>query len=157
MKVGNRVMPWRGRYNTQEGKVALINACLSSLPMFLMGFYLLSGGIHAGFDKHKGAFYWNSADNKRKYRMVKWKLICRPKNLGGLGIINTAVMNKCLIIKWWWKIMSSSESPLWLRILKAKYYPESSPMFAPASGGSQFWQDLVKVRPLFQSLVKFVV
>ena len=60
-KVGNRVLPWRGRYNSQAGKVALTNSCLSSLPMFLMGFYLLSGGIHAGFDKHRGAFYWNSA------------------------------------------------------------------------------------------------
>ena len=82
-KVRNRVLPWRGRYNTNVGKVALINACLSSLPMFLMGFYLLSAGIHAGFDKHRGAFYWNATDNKRKYRLVKWKLMCRPKNLGG--------------------------------------------------------------------------
>ena len=89
--VGNRVLPWRGHYNSQAGKVALTNACLSSLPMFLMGFYLLSGGIHAGFDKHRGAFYWNSTDNKRKYRMVKWDLICRPKCMGGLGIINTMV------------------------------------------------------------------
>nr|XP_020153511.1 uncharacterized protein LOC109738821 [Aegilops tauschii subsp. strangulata] len=81
-KVGNRVLPWRGRYNTNAGKVALINACLSSLPMFLMGFYLLSAGTHAGFDKHHGAFYWNAADNRRKYRFVKWKSMCRPKNLG---------------------------------------------------------------------------
>jgi hypothetical protein len=86
-KVGNRVMPWRGRYNTNVGKVALINACLSSLPMFIMGFYLLSAGIHGGFDKHRGAFYWNASDKKRKYRMIKWKIICRPKNLGGWGFL----------------------------------------------------------------------
>lgn len=30
--------------------------------------------------------------------------MCKPKNLGGLGILNTSVMNKCLIVKWWWKI-----------------------------------------------------
>ena len=30
-------------------------------------------------------------------------------------------------------------------------------MFAPAAGGSQFWHQLVKVRPIFRSLVKFVV
>ena len=82
-KVGNRVMPWRGRYNTQAGKVALINVCLTSLPMFLMGFYLLPIGTHAGFDKHRGAFFWNAADNKRKYRMIKWDLICKPRGLGG--------------------------------------------------------------------------
>ena len=75
----------------------------------------------------------------------------------GLGIINTLVMNKCLIIKWWWKIMSSPDKPLWYNILKAKYFPSSSPMFAPASGASQFWKDLVKLRLVFQGLVKFVV
>ena len=137
-KVGNRVLPWHGRYNTNAGKVALINACLSSLPMFLMGFYLLSAGIHAGFDKHRGAFYWNAADNKRKSRLVKWKLMCRPKNLWGLGIINTMVMNKCLLIKWWWKIISSGAGSLWYSILKAKDFPHSSLMFEVARRGSQF-------------------
>ena len=125
--------------------------------MFLMGFFLLSAGIHAGFDKHRGAFYWNAADNRRKYRFVKWKLMCRPKNLGGLGILNTSIMNQCLMIKWWWKIMSAEDQPLWLSILKAKYFPSSSPMFALPRGGSQFWKSLVKVRPVFQSFVKFVV
>ena len=137
--------------------MALINACLSFLPMFLMGFFLLSAGIHAGFDKHRGAFYSNAADNRRKYRFVKWKLMCRPKNLVGLGILNTSIMNQCLMIKWWWKIMSAEDQPLWLLILKAKYFPSSSPMFALPRGGSQFWKSLVKVRPVFQSFVKFVV
>lgn len=39
-KVGNRVLPWCGRYNTFARKVSLINACLSSLPMFTMGSFL---------------------------------------------------------------------------------------------------------------------
>ena len=53
--------------------------------------------------------------------------------------------------------MSFVEPPLWLTILKAKYLPTSSPMFALSSGGSQFWHQLVNVRPIFQSLVKFTV
>ena len=78
-------MPWRGRYNTSAGKVCLINVCLSSLPMFTMGFYKLSKGTHEGFGKHRGAFYWNSVVNKRNYRFFKWAIICRLKSLGGLG------------------------------------------------------------------------
>lgn len=85
LKVGNRVTPWRGRYNSTAGKVYLTNACLSSLPMFLMGFYRLPEGTHAGYNKHRSAFYWNSSDNKKKY----------TKSHGGLGITNTSIMNKC--------------------------------------------------------------
>lgn len=87
----------------------------------------------------------NIADNKKKYRLVKWKVMCRPKNLVGLGIINTSIMNKCLNIKWWWRILSTEPGVMWLDILKAKYFPTSSPPFASAVGGSQFWRQLIKV------------
>lgn len=74
LKVGNRVMPWCGRYNTNAGKVILTNSCISSLPMFLIDFYRLPEGTHSGFDKHRSGFYWNAVDNE-KYRLVKWKII----------------------------------------------------------------------------------
>ena len=53
--------------------------------------------------------------------------------------------------------MTANPDALWLRILKAKYFPNGSPMFATPSGASQFWVDLVKVRDVFRSNVKFVV
>lgn len=67
-------------------------------------------------------------------------------SMGGLGIINKTAMNKCLIIKWLWRIVSTDPDTMWLKILKAKYIHNSSPMFASAVGGSQFWKSLVKVR-----------
>ena len=82
-KVSGRVEPWQGKVLAIGGRLVLINDCLTNIPMIVMGFYLLSAGTHAGFDKHRGAFYWNAADNRRKYRFVKWNLMCRPKNLGG--------------------------------------------------------------------------
>lgn len=83
--------------------------------------------------------------------------MCRPKSLGGLGIINTSIMNKCLIFKWWWRILTSSPGVMWFDILKAKYFPSSSPLFASAARGSQFWRELVKVRDEFRSHVMFAV
>ena len=53
--------------------------------------------------------------------------------------------------------MTTGVGSLWFSILKAKYFFLSSPLFASARGGSQFWKDLVKVRPLFLAHVKFVV
>lgn len=62
---------------------------------------------------------------KRKYHMVRWADLCRPKAPGGLGIINTRNMNLALITKWIWKI-SQNDSSLWARLLKAKYFPDGS-------------------------------
>jgi hypothetical protein len=53
--------------------------------------------------------------------------------------------------------MSSGRDSLWYSILRAKYFPSSNPMFASSRAGSQFWKDLVKVRPLFKDYVKFAV
>jgi len=53
--------------------------------------------------------------------MAKWEMVSRPKDQGGLSIINTKVMNECLLTKWIWKILQEPEE-LWFKILiKAKY------------------------------------
>ena len=56
---------------------------------------------------------------KGKYHLVSWSEVCRPKDLGGLGIQNLALMNKALLVKWWWKIFNSIG--LWQDILLNKY------------------------------------
>jgi hypothetical protein len=40
----------------------------------------------------------------RKYHVVKWTLICRPKEKGGLCIKDLEKMNISLLTKWWWKL-----------------------------------------------------
>ena len=32
--------------------------------------------------------------------MVKWKVLIRPKDFGGLGILDVRAMNVCLVAKW---------------------------------------------------------
>ena len=53
--------------------------------------------------------------------------------------------------------MTTGADSLWYSILKAKYFPQSSPMFASARRGSQFWKNLVKFRPIFLEHVKFIM
>lgn len=56
--------------------------------------------------------------------------------------------------------LSADPGELWLRILKAKYFPDSNPLSAPGSAGlacSQFWRQLLKVRDDSRALVRFSV
>jgi hypothetical protein len=41
---------------------------------------------------------------------------CCPREFGGLGIINTRIMNECLLVKWIWRLVNKEDS-LWYRIL----------------------------------------
>jgi hypothetical protein len=51
--------------------------------------------------------------------------LCRPENQGGIGMLNTRIMNECLLTKWIWKIMKGSEET-WYKLLKAKYMPDGN-------------------------------
>jgi hypothetical protein len=85
-KLGIRIESWLGRFLSSGGRLILSNSCLASLPMFAMGMFLLQDGVHAKFDSHRARFFWEGAGTKRKYHLVNWPDVCRPKECGGMGI-----------------------------------------------------------------------
>jgi hypothetical protein len=80
--------------------------------------------------------------------MVKWSAVCRPKDFGGMGIMNTEVFNECLMAKWIWKNYKQSND-LWVRLLTAKYMRHGD-FFRTVGKGSQFWRGLHQVKHLFK-------
>ena len=53
---------------------------------------------HGSFDKELARFFWQAADGRQKYHMVKWADICMPKDWGGLGIMASRHMNVALML-----------------------------------------------------------
>jgi hypothetical protein len=149
--VGKRTEPWQGRFMSSAACLVFTDACLSSLPIFAMGLFLLADGTHLGFYKHRDAFFWEGRGNKRKYHWVKWSEVCRPKDQGGLGVMNSKLTNIALMVKWVWCIFTESpDNCLWLHILRAKY-PRADDMFnSTPQGGSPLWQSIYKVKHFFK-------
>ncbi|XP_073357890.1 uncharacterized protein [Aegilops tauschii subsp. strangulata] len=114
---------------------------------FVMGFYSLHESLYHEVTKLLSRFFWAGENNKQKYHMVKWSEICKPKDQGGLGVISSKRMNIALLSKWLWWIQTD-EDGLWLEIIRAKYLREQPLAFAPRSGGSQFWQSVIRLMPL---------
>ena len=129
-RVGKRCEPWIGKHQSTWEKSTLINSCLSSLPMFIMGFFLLQDGVHAKFDYVWSRFVWEKDSGKQH-------TICALKVVGSLGIINTKLMNRCLMTKWACKILTRQRA--WLDIICHIIFAERAP-FVKASTvqGSQF-------------------
>ena len=148
-KMGRRLDPWKGKHLSSGGKLVQTNACLTSLPIFTMGFYLLPKSSHGGMDSVRGKFFWQGAREEFKYHMAKWDTLSRPKDQCGLGIINTQIMNECLLVKWIWKI-SKGSNDTWYKLLEAKYMSDGNFFSSKCKGTSQFWQGLHKVKHLFK-------
>ena len=64
-------------------------------------------------------------------------------------MINTSIMNECLLTKWIWKIVKGSDDT-WFKVLQAKYMRNGSFFSSSSRGTSQFWQSLHKVKHLFK-------
>jgi len=52
--------------------------------------------------------------------LVKWPTVLLPKKLGGLGIRDLALHNKCLLMKWLWRYTQEEQS-LWKDVIIDKH------------------------------------
>jgi hypothetical protein len=148
-KLAAKVEPWWGKFMSSGGRLILSNSCLANLPTFAMGLFLLQDGIHSKFDSHRARFYWEGVGPKRRYHLVNWPAVCRPKAFGGLGITNSRLMNVALMLKWVWKLYQPSVA-IWAKIIKAKY-PTAEDIFAgTTTSRSQFWRSLHKIKHFFK-------
>lgn len=110
VKVRKRLTRWQGQWLSSAGKSILIEKCLSSVPNYSMGVYLLFEGIHQKLDTDRADFFWHGPQNKKKYHMVKCQTMACPKEFGVLGFTETRVMNACLLTKWISRLENGEES-----------------------------------------------
>jgi hypothetical protein len=68
------------------------------------------------------SFLWQGTKEGRKFTLVSWKKVCKPKNLGGLGLRDPTILNKVLSAKIWWRWLKRPQD-LWARLWRKKYTP----------------------------------
>ena len=144
-KLEKRLGTWGAGDLSHAGRAVQINACLSSIPSYAMGFYQLPEGVHQRFDKIRNRYYWAGNKLKGKYHMVKWEDMAFPKDFGGLGFTETRKMNIALLAIWIINIESDDQS-LCLEVLRRKYLQERGVFQCKSDFGSQFWRGLLNVR-----------
>ena len=91
------------------GRLILINSVLTSMPMFLLSFFEVPVGVRKRLDFYRSHFFWQGDENKSKYRLARWDVICRPKDQGDLGIENLEVKNRCLLSKLLYRLLVQDE------------------------------------------------
>jgi mannosylglycoprotein endo-beta-mannosidase len=82
------------------GRLQLVNSVISSLPTYYMCTLKLPITIIEIIDKHRKNFLWRVNEFRKKgYNLAAWDLVRRPKDKGGLGVINLGVQNDALLLK----------------------------------------------------------
>jgi hypothetical protein len=139
---------WKGKLLSYGDRLVLINSVLTSLPMFMLSFLEIPVGVRKRLDFYRSRFFWQSDEAKRKYRLSKWNIICRPKDQGGLGIEVLELKNRCLLSKWLFKILN--EEGVWQELLHNKYLSQKTLAEVQAKPtDSPFWKGLMRVKDDF--------
>jgi hypothetical protein len=96
---------------------------------------------------HKEKVFWQGNSIKKKYHLVKWSVITKPKKKGGLGVKDLRKINISLLCKWWWKF--EKREGMWQDIVRKKYQVKggiATLKYKPSN--SLVWNDLIKIKDL---------
>ena len=123
--------------------------------MFLLSFFELPKGVRKRLDSFRSRFFWQSDHQKKKYRLTKWNIICRPKHQGGLGIEVLDIKNKCLLSKWLFKLLT--EEGVWHELLHNKYIGSKIAQIEAKPNDSPFWKGIMRVKDDFFKHISFTL
>jgi hypothetical protein len=77
-----KLASWLGKLPSYGDQLVLINSVLTSLPMFLISFFVIPTGVRKRLDFYRLHFFWQRDEQKKKYWRIRWNIISRPKDQG---------------------------------------------------------------------------
>lgn len=69
-----------------SGKLILLRAIISVIPMFYMTLFKAPVGVVGEFEKLMRAFLWVMRDSGRHISWISWEEVCKRTQPGGLGL-----------------------------------------------------------------------
>ena len=139
-KVEKKLQNWKGQLLSIGGRITLINAVLSAMPLYAFSLYRVPSTVIKDIDKIRCRFLWQgTTKSRKKYALVNWSIVCKPKDNGGLGILNLRDMNTALLLKWWWRFKDPTYHSNWKTLIQCIYYTNDNTSFSP------FWADIIRL------------
>lgn len=120
-KTSSKLVGWKKRSLSMVGRTTLIKSVLQSLPSFIMQTFLIPRSLTVKIDKLMKDFFGGfDADDHHRLHLHSWKNICRPKELGGLGIRRIQDVNRALLTKLNW-LLCTAPNKIWVQLIRSRY------------------------------------
>ena len=119
-KMERRLAGWKRLYLSKGGKVTLIKSTLSSLPTYFLSLLPLPRKVVNRMKKLQRDFLWSGINGNSKLYLVNWAQVCKPLQVGGLGIRRLRSFNSALLQKWLQRYDMETDA-LRRRVIEVKY------------------------------------
>lgn len=113
-KIGARLPGWKGRLMSTAGRETLVKTVLSSQPIYHMTIFEENKWLIKKIDSLRRSFLWRGETPNKVYgghSIINWSMTCRPKDKGGLGILDLDRFARALRLHWLWYQWKHRERP----------------------------------------------
>ena len=140
------------RFMDHSSRLTYINYVVASMPIFTMCSLKVHLTILDHVDKSSRNFLWYGNEiNKGGKCLASWQMICKPKQQGGIGVLNLREQNKALLIKHLYKFYNQADLP-WVELLWNAYYQNNEVPHSGSNKGSFWWKECMKLFDLFKNM-----
>ncbi|RVX16773.1 LINE-1 retrotransposable element ORF2 protein [Vitis vinifera] len=119
-RISRRLDGWKKAYLSLGGRITLIQSCLSHIPSYFLSLFKIPVSIASKIEKMQRDFLWSGAGEGKKDHLIRWEVVSRPKEMGGLGFGKTSMRNIALLGKWLWRF-PRERSGLWHKVIASIY------------------------------------
>jgi hypothetical protein len=131
----------------------LLKSVLQTLPTYLFTALVTPKPVIRAIRNLQRGFLWHGHQPNKKWALVGWDKLCKPKALGGLGLRDPGKLNQVMGAKMWWRWLKTPTA-LWVQIWKQKYAPNTQAdqliRHNDQIQGSNIWNTAWKNRELVQ-------
>lgn len=85
-RIRRRLVGWKACYLSKGGRLTLIKAVLTSIPVYFMSLYVIPKMVAQYIEKLLGNFLWKGEDEDRRQHLVAWVQVYTLKQKGGLAL-----------------------------------------------------------------------
>jgi hypothetical protein len=139
------------------GKLAYVNAILSSIVMYAMCSTEINPKTMEQIERLSWRCLWEKKkdDSQKSFSLAAWDMVCKPKDKGGLGIIHMKTQNQALLMKYLDKFYNKKDLQ-WVDLVWSSYYQNSVP-HAADNCGSFWWRSVMKLSPIYRGVAQCTV
>lgn len=139
-----RIERWKSKCLPRARQIALEKNFHNRLSILYMLLQKLPSWVHRVMDKAVRQCVHGSSAGRRKIHHLRWDVLGRPKERGGVGLKTAGMMNKALLAKLGWRVISEGGGE-WCMVLRSTYgiSEEGTVELKPKQRVSSIWKGLV--------------
>lgn len=112
----------KARSLNMVGRRIIVQSSFVTVPTYSMQSIAIPVSTCNEIDRIYRNFLWGHEENTRKIHTVNCNDICKPRNMGGLGLRKVCDFNVAFLTKMAWQ---SNQDKLWVRVFRDKYVKEA--------------------------------